>query len=244
MIRLYYDSGIIPDFHNIEATKELFSSLHFFGIRRCFVVCSLDTLPVFKELKPQFPSLGLHSRCILQSNDVESLKREYKKYSGKFDVISVQTSVPEVLNFAARDPRFHILCLRNRAEWAAFNPGVGSLAFQSSAGVEFPLDFLTRAESGNSIAIRLCRKALNIALHAHAPILLSSFAGSKFDLIGGREIAFLANAILGVPLSIGKKITSDFPELILKKNPAQSTRGENPDGVRIISDLPGGDNSW
>ncbi len=234
----------MPDFHNLDETKDLFSSLPFFGIRRCFVVCSLDTLPAFKEIKSQFPSLGLYSRCILKSYDIESLKREYKKYCGKFDLISVQTDVPEVLNFTARDPRFHILCLRNRAEWGAFNAGVGSLAYQSSAGVEFPLDFLIKPESGNSIAIRLCRKAINIALHAHAPILLSSFASSKFDLIGGREITFLANAILGIPLGIGKKITTVFPELALKKNPAQGTRDENPDGVRVISGTQGEDELW
>ncbi len=234
----------MPDFRNSDVTRELFSSLPFFGIRGCFVICSLDTLPKLKELKPQFPSLALYSRCILQSTDVESLKREYKKYNGKFDLISVQTSYPEVLNFAARDPRFHILCLRTRAEWAAFNAGIGSLAFQNSAGVEFPLDFLTKAESGNSIAIRLCRKAINIAHHAHAPLLLSSFASSKFDLIGAREISFLANAILGIPLSTGKKITSTFPELVLKKNIAQGVREQKPDGVRIITDLQGEDNTW
>ncbi len=241
---LYFDSGIMPDFRNMDATRELFSSLPFFGIRRCFVICSLETLSLFKELKPQFPLLSLYSRCILQPADVESLKREYKKYIGKFDLISVQTATPEVLNFAARDPRFHILCLRTRAEWAAFNAGVGSLAFQASAGVEFPLDFLIKAESGNSIIIRLCRKAINIALHAHAPILLSSFASSKFELIGGREITFLASAILGIPVGTGKKITSTFPEMVLKKNPAQGPREEKPDGVHIISDLHGEDHPW
>ncbi len=238
---VYFDSGIMPDFRNMDATRELFSSLPFFGIRGCFVICSLETLSLFKELKPQFPSLKLHSRCILQPAGVESLKREYKKYVGKFDLISVQTAIPEVLNFAARDPRFHILCLRTRAEWAAFNAGVGSLAFQSSAGVEFPLDFLIKAESGNSITIRLCRKVINIALHAHAPILLSSFASSKFELIGAREIAFIASAILGIPVGTGKKITSAFPEQVLKKNPAQGPRDEQLDGVRVISDLQGED---
>jgi RNase P/RNase MRP subunit p30 len=233
----------MPDFRNIDATRELFSSLPFFGIRGCFVICSLDTLPKLKELKPLFPSLALYSRCILQATDVESLKREYKKYGEKFDLISVQTSIPEVLNFAARDPRFQILCLRTRAEWAAFNAGVGSLAFQSSAGVEFPLEFLTKTESGNSIAIRLCRKAINIAYHAHAPLLLSSFAGTKYDLFGAREISFLANTILGIPLGIGKKITSTFPELVLKKNPAHGAREQKPDGVRIIADLQGEDNT-
>ena len=83
-MRLYFDPGIMPDFHNMDATRELFSSLPFFGIRHCFVICSLDTLSLFKELKPQFPSLNLYSRCILQPADVESLKREYKKYVGKF----------------------------------------------------------------------------------------------------------------------------------------------------------------
>jgi len=228
----------MPDFRNISATKELFSSLPFFGIRGCFAICNLDTLPILKELKPQFPTLDIYSRCILQPRDVESLKRDYKKYAGKFDIISVQSSSTEVLNFTARDPRFHILCLRSRTEWAAFNPGVGSLAFQSSAGVEFPLEFLVKSESGNSIVIRLCRKAMNIAVHAHAPILLSSFASSKLELIGGKEIAFIANTIFGIPLGIGKKITSAFPGLVLKKNPAQGSRDELAAGVRIIPDFP------
>lgn len=240
-MRLYFDSGIMPDFRNKDTTKELFASLPFFGIRGCFVICSLETLSAFKELKAQFPSLTLYSRCILQPTDVESLKREYKKYFGKFNLISVQTGTPEVFNFAARDPRFHIICLRSRAEWAAFNAGVGSLAFQYSTGVDFPLDFLTKQESGNSITIRLCRKAINIALHAHAPILMSSFASSKFDLIGGREMTFLASTIFGIPVGTGKKITSTFPEQVLKKNPAQNPREEKQEGIRIISDLQGED---
>src|SRR4030042_1725556 len=224
----------MPDFRNVIATKELFSSLPFFGIRGCFVICNLVTLPFFKELKVQFPTLELYSRCILHPENIESLKREYKKYAGKFDIISVQSSSTEVLNFAARDPRFHVLCLRARADWAAFNAGIGSLAFQFSAGVEFPLEFLMKTENGSSLVIRLCRKAINIAVHTHAPILLSSFASSKFDLIGGREIAFIGNTIFGIPLGIGQKITSVFPISVMKKNPTQSNRDALTLGITVV----------
>jgi len=233
MICLYFDSGIIPDLRNKDATKELISSLPFFGIKSCFIICTLETLPLFKDLKAQFPYLDFYSRCILHPNDIESLKRDIKKYSNKFDLVSVQTHIPEILNFAARDSRFHILCLRTKDEWSAFNAGIGSLAFQFSAGVEFPLDFLIKTETANSIMIRLCRKAVNIALHTNAPILLSSFATSKFDLIGGQEIRFLANTILGIPLGTGQKIISFFPQLVLKKNNHQLAGKE--EGLRVIT---------
>ncbi|HMF34830.1 MAG TPA: RNase P subunit p30 family protein [Candidatus Lokiarchaeia archaeon] len=234
---MYFDPGIAPDFGNPEITEDLFASLPFFGIRKCFVICDLDTLPLVSSIQQRFPALFIYSRVVMGAESVNALKASYKKCRGKFDIFSVESTNPEVLNFAARDSRFHILSFTTKAEWNVLNSGIASLAAQFTTGIEFPLKFLLRLNNASSLYIRLCRKAITIARLGHAPILFSSHAQSKYDLIGGKEIKSLANSVFDIPLPIGKKITSAYPQAILDMHPANQNGGQSPDGVRVISRL-------
>ena len=122
-----------------------------------------------------------------------------------------------------------------KAEWGAINAGIASLAAQFGTGIEFPLQFLLHPNNHASFNLRMLRKTISIARLAHAPILLSSWAKTKYEIIGGKEITILAKVLFGLPFPIAKMVGTAYPQIVIEKALGSTKGPQTSPEVKIIA---------
>lgn len=178
-----------------------------------------------------FRSAGLDvaTRLNVRPKSREELLRSLRRFRSKYEIVSVECSIPSVARVAVRDRRVDIVYFPKRQSGNLFR---GNLAKSCRAALEFNLSELI-SEPGLEARLRLFRREIEAAADTSTTVIGSTKASNPFELRSARDVAAVLHMI-GLPLDAALRAVSDVPLGIVKKNRLRLREPQVDEGVRIL----------
>jgi len=210
------------------------------------VLAELQTRVVGLVLPPQrltptppivdaFKSAGIDvaKRLNLKPSSREELLRSLRRFRSKYEIVSVECSVPSVSRVAVRDRRVDLVYFPKQQLGSIFR---GNLAKSCRAALEFNLSELTSGPSFEVGLYRL-RREIEVAAEGSTAVIGCTRASNPFQLRSPRDVAAILH-LLGLPFSAAVRAVSDLPIEMVKKNRLRMREPGMDDGITVIRRSP------
>lgn len=230
-MRTYADLHISAGLDDMANARSMANLLTELRTRVVGLVVPPERLTPSPPIASLFKSVGLDvaTRLNLRPKSREELLRSLRRFRSRYEIISVDCSVPSVSRVAVRDRRVDIVYFPTREPRNLF---AGNLARSCRAALEFNLSELISGPGFDARLHRL-RRQVEAAARASAMVIGSTKASNPFELRSPKDIAAVLH-VLGLPLEAALRAVSDVPLTIVKKNRLRLSKPQLEEGVRIL----------
>lgn len=195
------------------------------------------------EISSVYPAMRLYQRVYFKADSINKLKRKLSRAPNKRNVIiSVASKETDILNFAAHDSRVQLLSASSIRLMNAFSDGTVSLVKQHGKFVEFSLiDAINVVNGPRSRVFRDIHKFLTLTRPIQEHLIYAGAERWLKHIRGPRELMSVLTSVFGLKKSLSKRIFTENPNRLNKKNKEMKTGILLHDGVRILRDSENGD---
>ena len=195
-----------------------------------------------KDVKEIFNRFKVETafRLNLKPGNPRELLSQLTANRRRFEVVSVICENRQVARQAAKDHRVDTLVFPI-GKLRLFDRAEVELASSTGAALEFTLSHILSLKD-RSLARFLAdaRAAVNLALKKGIPIVLSSGAEDVYGLRAPRDLAALAQALLGVSQEQSMSAVSTVPESIVRRSREKLSSSFIEVGVRLVGEAKDG----
>ena len=230
-MRTYADLHLSPPLDNLANARLMASVLAELQTRVVGLVLPPQRLTPTPPTVDAFKSAGIDvaKRLNLKPSSREELLRSLRRFRSKYEVVSVECSVPSVSRVAVRDRRVDLVYFPKQQLGSIFR---GNLARSCRAAFEFNLSELTSGPSFEAGLHRL-RREIEVAAEGSTAVIGCTGASNPFQLRSSRDVAAILH-VLGLPLSAAVRAVSDLPIEMVEKNRLRMIEPGLEDGIRVI----------
>ena len=230
-MRTYADLHISPsldDVANARAMANLFAELQ---TRLVGLVVPPQRLVPAPPIVDAFKGAGVDvaRRLNLKPSSRQELLKNLRRFRRKYEIVSVDCSVPSVSRVAVRDRRVDVVYFPRRETANVFR---GELAKSCRAALEFDLSEFTSG-LGSEAELQRLRREIEVAADGSTAVIGSTKASNPFELRSLRDVAAILH-VFGLPLSTAVRGVSDVPLAIVRKNRLRMEESRPEEGVTVL----------
>jgi len=230
-MRTYADLHLCPPLDDLDNARSMAGLLAELQVRLVGLVVPPERLTPLPAIVELFRTEGIDvaKRLNLRPRSKEELLRSLRRLRGKYELISVECSVPSVSRVAVRDRRVDLVHFAGREH---SNMLRGKVAKTFRAAMEIRLSDLTSAP-GLGAALHRLKREIETTVQGSTRVIGSTAASNPHELRSPRDIAAILT-VIGLPLESALEAVSEVPLEIVKKNRLKLEQPQFMEGVRIV----------
>ncbi|MBY8981818.1 MAG: hypothetical protein KGD57_02650 [Candidatus Lokiarchaeota archaeon] len=234
----YFESRLKVDFGNLTELEKKLKLCERLGIKNIILEPCCEVKKIKQEIKQkikEITSINVYYRINLLVETIKDFKNKIKFYNNCLEIISIESSNPEVHILAARDSRVDLISFANIKLIKSLSKGILSLVKQNNSFIEFTLTpIMDRNKSYQSKAIRNLFRALQLVLNSKSNYIISGNFSNLYDLRHPRALVSICNTLIGISLSEAKKAFSDNVLCLINRAQNRHDKYLFEEGVRLI----------